>query len=42
MKAEKITLFYKQEKSDKIYKASLEEKEDGFIVNFAYEEEVQH
>jgi len=36
MKAEKITLFYKQEKSDKIYKASLEEKEDGFIVNFAY------
>ncbi len=36
MKTESITLFYKQEKSDKVYKASLEEKEDGFIVNFAY------
>jgi len=36
MKPEKITLFYRQEKSDKVYKASLEEKENGFIVNFAY------
>jgi len=36
MKAENITLFYKQEKSDKIYKASLEEKDGSFIVNFAY------
>ena len=36
-KTENITLFYKQEKSDKIYKASLEESDDKFIVNFAYE-----
>jgi len=36
MKPEKITLFYKQEKSDKVYKAALEEKEGLFIVNFAY------
>ena len=36
MKSENTTLFYKQERSDKIYKASLEEKEGNFIVNFAY------
>ncbi len=36
MKTENITLFYKQEKSDKIYKASLNEKEGLFVVNFAY------
>lgn len=36
MKTENITLFYKQEKSDKVYKVSLEEKEGNFIVNFAY------
>ena len=36
MKSEHITLFYKQEKSDKVYKAALEEKEGLFVVNFAY------
>ncbi len=37
MKPEQITLFYKQEKSDKVYKASLEAQEEGlFTVNFAY------
>jgi len=36
MKPEKITLFYRQEKSDKVYKAALEEKEGQFIVNFAF------
>lgn len=36
MKSENITLFYRQERSDKIYKAALEEKDGGFIVNFAY------
>lgn len=35
-KTENITLFYKQEKSDKVYKASLEESDNKFIVNFAY------
>lgn len=36
MKPEQITLFYKQAKSDKIYKAVLEEKNGLFVVNFAY------
>lgn len=36
MNPEKITLFYRQEKSDKVYKASLEEQDGNFIVNFAY------
>ncbi|HIC78933.1 MAG TPA: WGR domain-containing protein, partial [Sulfurovum sp.] len=36
MKTENITLFYKQDKSDKVYKASLEGANDEFIVNFAY------
>jgi len=36
MKTENITLFYKQEKSDKVYKAALEEKDGLFVVNFAY------
>ncbi len=37
MKSENITLYFKQGKSDKIYKASMEEVAgDGFIVNFAY------
>ena len=35
-KTENVTLFYRQERSDKIYKASLEEKDGNFIVNFAY------
>ena len=36
MKTENITLFYKQEKSDKVYKVSLEESGDEYLVNFAY------
>ena len=36
MKTENITLFYKQERSDKVYKVSLEESEDKYLVNFAY------
>ena len=36
MKSENITLFYKQERSDKVYKVSLEESEDKYLVNFAY------
>jgi len=36
MKPEKITLYFRQERSDKVYKASLEEQEDLFVVNFAY------
>ncbi len=37
MKSEKITLYFKQGSSDKVYNASLEEVEnDSFVVNFAY------
>lgn len=37
MKPEKTTLYFKQGKSDKIYKASLEKTDsNSFIVNFAY------
>ncbi|MCF6347938.1 MAG: WGR domain-containing protein [Flavobacteriaceae bacterium] len=36
MNAENITLYYRQERSDKVYKVSLEEKEGNFIVTFAY------
>lgn len=36
MQPEHITLFYRQEKSDKVYKASLEEKDGLFLVNFAF------
>ncbi len=36
MKPEHITLFFRQERSDKVYKASLEEKDGQYIVNFAY------
>lgn len=36
MKTEQITLFYRQERSDKIYKAALEEKDGLFVVNFAF------
>jgi bifunctional non-homologous end joining protein LigD len=33
---QKISLFYSEGKSDKEYHASLEAKDNGFIVNFAY------
>ncbi|MES2571387.1 MAG: WGR domain-containing protein [Verrucomicrobiota bacterium] len=33
---ENITLYYRQGSSDKIYQASIEQKDDGYIVNFAY------
>jgi len=36
MQTENITLFFKQGKADKIYKAALEGKEEQYIVNFAY------
>jgi len=36
MKTENITLFYKQGKSDKVYKVSLEENNNKYLVNFAY------
>jgi len=36
MKPEKITLYFQQGKSDKIYKAALEEQDGLFLVNFAY------
>jgi len=36
MKTENITLFFRQEKSDKVYKAVLAQKDDLYIVNFAY------
>jgi len=36
MKTEQITLYYQQEKSDKVYKVSLEEQEGLYLVNFAY------
>jgi bifunctional non-homologous end joining protein LigD len=33
---ESVTLFFRQEKSDKVYKAAIEEKDGDFVVNFAY------
>ena len=36
MKSEKITLYFRQERSDKVYKAALEEQDGLFLVNFAY------
>ena len=37
MKSEKISLYFKQGKSDKVYNVSLEEADsNGFVVNFAY------
>lgn len=36
METEQSTLYYRQGGSDKIYRASLEPKDGGFVVNFAY------
>lgn len=36
MTTENITLFFQQGSSDKVYKASLEEKDGKYIVNFAF------
>lgn len=36
MKEQNITLYYREGNSDKVYQASLEECEAGFLVNFAY------
>lgn len=33
---ESITLYYRDGRSDKVYQASIEPKEPGFVVNFAY------
>lgn len=34
--AEKISLFFTEGSSDKVYHAQLEPKNDGFVVNFQY------
>lgn len=36
MKPESIVLYFKEGRSDKEYHASLEQKEDGWVVNFKY------
>jgi bifunctional non-homologous end joining protein LigD len=33
---ESITLYFKQNGSDKVYQASIEPKDGGYVVNFAY------
>ena len=33
---ESITLYYRDGRSDKVYQASIEPKQSGFVVNFAY------
>jgi bifunctional non-homologous end joining protein LigD len=33
---EHITLYFKQGSSDKVYQASIESKDDGYVVNFAF------
>ena len=33
---EQITLYYRQDSSDKVYQARIEPKDGGFVVNFAY------
>lgn len=33
---EQITLYYREGTSDKVYQASLQPKEDGYVVQFAY------
>jgi bifunctional non-homologous end joining protein LigD len=33
---ESVTLYYRQGSSDKVYQASIEEKDEGFVVNFAF------
>jgi bifunctional non-homologous end joining protein LigD len=36
MTKESVTLYYREGTSDKIYSAGMEEKDGGFVVNFAY------
>jgi bifunctional non-homologous end joining protein LigD len=36
MTKESVTLYFKEGSSDKVYQASIEEKGDKFVVNFAY------
>lgn len=36
MTSENITLYFKEGTSDKVYKASIEEADNNFVVNFAY------
>src|ERR1043166_9181502 len=33
---EQITLYFRQGTSDKVYQASIEQQNGGFVVNFAY------
>ena len=34
--AQRITLYYREGSSDKVYQASIESKGELFVVNFAY------
>ena len=34
--SERITLYYREGASDKVYQAAIEPKDDGFVVTFAY------
>jgi bifunctional non-homologous end joining protein LigD len=36
MDAKSVSLYFKNGSSDKEYHATLEPKDDGFVVNFAY------
>ena len=36
MSEERITLYYREGTSDKVYQASVEQASGGWIVNFAY------
>ena len=33
---EQITLYYRQGGSDKVYQASIQPKDNGYVVNFSY------
>jgi len=33
---ERVTLYYREGSSDKVYQAAIEPKDDQFVVNFAY------
>jgi bifunctional non-homologous end joining protein LigD len=33
---ERITLYYREGSSDKVYQVSIESQGEGFVVNFAY------
>ena len=33
---DRVTLYYREGSSDKVYQAAIEPAGDGFVVNFAY------